>query len=71
MKKWGKTGESAVYLLSITSSEPYVAGVDVNASDLDSPVCEMTSTHVFSAEDGCFWICYWKVGGALIYFSFV
>ena len=46
-------GESAVYLLqSIMLSEPYVAKIDVNSSALDTPLCEMTSTHVFVAEDG-------------------
>ncbi len=45
-------GDSAVYLVSVTSSEPYVAAIDVNGSALDTPVCTMTSTHVFSAEDG-------------------
>jgi len=42
-----------VYLLeSIISSEPYMASIDVNSSAPDTPICTMTSTHIFSAEDG-------------------
>lgn len=52
-------GDSTVYLLqSIILNEPYVASVDVNSSALDSPICKMTSTHIFSSEDGSHEI-YW------------